>query len=277
MTKVTLYQFGNSVCCQKVRIVLAAKRLAWESAEVELFRNAQYDPAYLKLNPAGVVPTLVHGEDVITESTLICEYLDELYPDPPLLPVSAAGRAEARRWSKLADEGLHEGVSEISFSAMFRERMKTMSAEAREVRFANVGDPRRHDRFESTYRDGARSPWVGYGVAAFERCFARLETTLADGRHWVAGAEPSLGDIGLMPYVARLAFLGLLPLWLEGRPAVEAWWRRAQEWFGYQQGIAEPMLLSELAEMGQHGPAIAPDISDMLQRLRASPNALSTG
>ena len=277
MTAIKLYQFGNSVCCQKVRIVLAAKRLTWHSVEVELFRNAQYDPAYLKLNPAGVVPTLVHGEDVITESTLICEYLDERYPDPPLLPVSPAGRAEARRWSKLADEGLHEGVSEISFSAMFRERMKTMSAEAREVRFANVGDPRRRDRFESTYRDGARSPWVGYGVAAFERCFARLETTLADGRHWVAGAEPSLGDIGLMPYVARLAFLGLLPLWLEDRPAVEAWWRRAQEWPGYRQGIAEPMLPAELAEMAQHGPAIALDISATLQRLRASPNALSTG
>lgn len=277
MTTITLYQFGNSVCCQKVRIVLAAKRLAWESVEVELFRNAQYDPAYLKLNPAGVVPTLVHGEDVITESTLICEYLNELYADPPLLPANPAGRAAARRWSKLADEGLHEGVSEISFSAMFRERMKTMSVEAREVRFANVGDPRRRDRFESTYRDGARSPWVGYGVAAFERCFARLDATLADGRLWVAGAEPSLGDIGLMPYVARLAFLGLLPLWLEGRPAVEAWWRRAQEWPGYRQGIAEPMLPSELAEMAQHGPAIALDISATLQRLRASPNALSTG
>ena len=117
MTTIRLYQFGNSVCCQKVRIVLAAKRLAWESVEVELFRNAQYDPAYLKLNPAGVVPTLVHGEDVITESTLICEYLDECYPAPALLPATPAGRGEARRWSKMADEGLHEGVSEISFSA----------------------------------------------------------------------------------------------------------------------------------------------------------------
>ena len=62
----TLYDFGNSVCCQKVRITLKAKRLAWEAVRVDLFRSEQYDPAYLKLNPKGVVPTLVHdGRPVI--------------------------------------------------------------------------------------------------------------------------------------------------------------------------------------------------------------------
>ena len=268
MTAIRLYQFGNSVCCQKVRIVLAVKDLAWEPVEVELFRNAQYDPAYLKLNPAGVVPTLVHGDDVVTESTLICEYLDELYPNTPLLPDGAAMRAEARRWAKLADEGLHEGVAEISFSAMFRERMKHMTAAEREIRFANVGDPRRRDRFESTYRDGAQSAWVSYGVAAFERCFARMETTLADGREWLSGQAPTLGDIALMPYVARLAYLGLLPLWLAERPGVAAWWARVEQWRGFREGIAEPMLLHELTEMAEHGPSICNDLATTLQGLR---------
>ena len=49
----TLYDFGNSVCCQKVRITMCAKGLTWESAKVDLFKAEQYDPKYLKLNPKG--------------------------------------------------------------------------------------------------------------------------------------------------------------------------------------------------------------------------------
>ena len=62
----TLYDFGNSVCCQKVRITLRAKGLDWEAHRVDLFKSEQYDPKYLKMNPKGVVPTLVHhGKPVI--------------------------------------------------------------------------------------------------------------------------------------------------------------------------------------------------------------------
>ena len=63
----TLYDFGNSVCCQKVRITMRAKGLDWESVKVDLFKAEQYDPKYLKLNPKGIVPTLVHdGKAIIT-------------------------------------------------------------------------------------------------------------------------------------------------------------------------------------------------------------------
>jgi glutathione S-transferase len=114
-----LYEFGNSVCCQKVRLVLFEKGLAWESREINLFRGEQYDPDYLKINPKGVVPALLHDGRPLIESTLICEYLDEVFPEPHLIPVSAYERAQTRLWSKVVDEGLHEGITEISFSAMF--------------------------------------------------------------------------------------------------------------------------------------------------------------
>jgi glutathione S-transferase len=77
----TLYDFGNSVCCQKVRITMRAKGLAWEAVNVDLFKAEQYDPKYLKLNPKGIVPTLVHEGKSIIESTLICEYLDDTFPE----------------------------------------------------------------------------------------------------------------------------------------------------------------------------------------------------
>ncbi len=103
------------------------------------------------------------------ESTLICEYLDETFPPPPrLIPADPWLQSRMRLWSKMVDEGLHEGVGEISFSAMFRQRMKNMSEALREKRFRNVGDPRRRDRCKSTYEYGVQSPFVLHGVAAYE-------------------------------------------------------------------------------------------------------------
>ena len=64
----TLYDYGNSVCCQKVRITLREKGLDWEAIRVDLFASEQYDPKYLKLNPKGVAPTLVHDGIPLIES-----------------------------------------------------------------------------------------------------------------------------------------------------------------------------------------------------------------
>lgn len=264
----TLYEFGNSVCCQKVRVTLAEKGVAWTSRQVDLFANQQFDPAYLKLNPAGVVPTLVRGDEVVTESTLICEYLDQIYPDPPLMPDTAIGKALARRWPKLADEGLHEGIGAISFAAMFRERMRAMTPEQREARYNNIGDPKRGDLFRQTLEHGAKAKQVGYAVAAYERMFKRLEATLGEGGPWIMGSQPTLADIALMPYVARLNFLGLLDLWIGHRPNVTAWWALVQLWPSFRTGIVEPMIPHELDEMREHGPPIRSDITELLEQLR---------
>ena len=108
---IVLYDFGNSVCCQKVRITLREKGLEWTPIRVDLFRSEQYDPQYLKLNPKGVVPTLVHDGKPVIESSLICEYLDDAFPEPPLVPADPWLRSRMRIWSKLVDDGLFEGVS----------------------------------------------------------------------------------------------------------------------------------------------------------------------
>jgi len=155
----TLYDFGNSVCCQKVRITMHAKGLDWTSVKVDLFKAEQYRPDYLKLNPKGIVPTLVHDGKAVIESTLICEYLDDTFPEPHLKPADAWLRTRMRLWSKMVDEGLFEGITGISFSAIFRERMHNMLEEIRETRFRKIGDPRRRDRFMSTYELGVRSPF----------------------------------------------------------------------------------------------------------------------
>jgi glutathione S-transferase len=265
----TLYDFGNSVCCQKVRITLRAKGLDWEARRVDLFKSEQYDPQYLKMNPKGVVPTLVHDGNPVIESTLICEYIDEAFPDPPLMPNDAHRRTRMRLWSKFVDEGLHDGVTELSFSAMFRERMRTMSDEMREKRFRNVGDPRRTDRFKSTYELGAQSPFVLHGIAAFERAFKLLEQTLAGGGPWIMGARPTLADINLMPYVARLDYLGLLGVWIDDRPRVRDWWALAGDWPSFKRGLRDLITEAEFTDMRTHGPKIHDEVAARLAALRA--------
>ena len=98
-----LYHYNSSVCSEKVRMVLNEKgETGWESHEVDLFTGGQFDPAYLKLNPKAVVPTLVDDGRVLTESTLIAEYLDDKF---------AVAAAEAGRPVRVrADAPLFEDV-----------------------------------------------------------------------------------------------------------------------------------------------------------------------
>jgi glutathione S-transferase len=258
----TLYKFGNSICTQKVMIALAEKGARYETIHVDLFRNEQYAPAYLAINPKGVVPSLLDGGKVVIESTLICEYLDETIPAPPLSPGDAHGRARMRLWSKAVDEGLFEATRELSFSAMFRERMRGMTEEQRQVRFRNVGDPVKRARFTSCYAEGVESPYVFEGIAAYEKAFAKMEEDLADGRPWLMGDALTLADIALMPFVARLDYLTLLEIWLANRPRAQAWWQRAQARPSFRGAIPEALDAKEIAEMQTSGAKIRARVAE---------------
>src|ERR1700744_3073031 len=198
-----LFTAHNSICTQKVFLTLIEKDLAWTSEYIDLFNNEQYRPGYLKLNPKGVVPTLIHNGHAVIESTLICEYLDQKFPEPSLVPASAYERSQMRRWSKHIDEGVFEATREISFSAMFRDKMQGMTQEQRDGRFRNIGDPGRRARMISTYEQGCDSPFVEQGIFAFEKMFGEMEESLANGRPWLVSDRFSLGDINVMPFAAR--------------------------------------------------------------------------
>ncbi len=273
----TLYKFGNSICTQKAMITLAEKGARYETINVDLFKNEQYTPAYLRINPKGVVPSLVDDGKVIIESTLICEYLDETIPTPPLAPREPHARARMRLWSKAVDEGLFEATREISFSAMFRERMRGMTEEQRQVRFRNVGDPVKRVRFMSCYADGVESPYVYEGIAAFEKAFANMEEDLAGGLPWLLGNALTLADINLMPFVARLDYLTLLPIWLADRPHVKAWWQRAQALPSFRSTIPDALSAKEVEEMRSSGAKIHARVgekrADYLAFKRTAPHA----
>jgi len=93
---IKLYDFPSSPNCQRVRVVLEEKTLAYDTVRVDLPKKEQKEPEFLKLNPRGKVPVLVDGETVLYESRIINEYLEEQYPEPPLMPKDPARRAKIR-------------------------------------------------------------------------------------------------------------------------------------------------------------------------------------
>ena len=253
----TLYKAGNSICTQKVLMTLGEKGAPYRTVNIDLFKNGQYDPAYLKINPKGVVPSLIDDDgNIVIESTVICEYLDEAFPDPPLRPAAPHLRGKMRLWSKMVDEGLFEATRELSFSAMFRERLRGMTEEQRQTRFRNVGDPERTARYKSCYAEGVESFYVYLAIAGFEKAFAAMEAELSDGRAWLLGDDYSLADIGLSPFVARLNYLGLLDVWIAERPRVQAWWAKARQRPSFVAAITDPTGEQDAANMGRFGAAI---------------------
>ena len=84
MSAIELYNAPQSTCSQKVRLTLAEKGLSFKDHRLKLFASDQLRPAYLKLNPNGVVPTLIHDGTPIIDSSVIMEYLDEVFPSPQL-------------------------------------------------------------------------------------------------------------------------------------------------------------------------------------------------
>lgn len=259
-----LYTASNSICTQKVLISLAEKGLVYETRNIDLFRNEQYAPWYLAINPEGVVPALDHAGNIVIESTLICEYLDDFFPKPALMPAATHARARARLWSKMVDENLFGATRELSFSAMFREKMRAMSEEQREGRYFNVGDPAKRARFMSTYEDGIESPYVFQGIAAFERAFSRMEKDL-DEADWLIGSRMTLADINMIPFVARLSYLGLLDVWVSDRPATKGWWARVQKLPSVKTAIVEKLSEADFTAMRTSGRKVRARVAERRQ------------
>jgi len=91
-----LYDYPDCPFCQKVRVVMAEKDLEYEKVLVDLRKQEQKAPEFLRLNPYGKVPVLVDEDEVIYDSTIINEYLEDEYPLPRLMPEDSQGRARAR-------------------------------------------------------------------------------------------------------------------------------------------------------------------------------------
>src|SRR6267378_7226953 len=112
---IKLYDFLPCPFGQKVRIVLAEKGLSYELVQIDFTQGEQRKPDFLRLNPFGRVPVLIDEDITVYDSTIIAEYLEDEYPEPPLLPAigSSALRARARTWEDFADTSFTPQVGQL--------------------------------------------------------------------------------------------------------------------------------------------------------------------
>lgn len=224
---IELYHHWQSVCAIKVRLALEEKGLDWESRFVDLHAGEQFKPEYVRLNPKSVVPTLVHDGRVLVESTVICEYLDDAFPASPLRPADPLDRARMRLWTKLVDEEVHTACVAVTFIMLHRDRYLERPRAEIEALIDAIPDPDSRERRRRYVFNGFAGPDLRAAAEVYERTLSRMEDALA-GSAWLAGAEYSLADVALTPYVNRLFLLGLEDMWKGGRPRVADWFSRVR-------------------------------------------------
>ncbi len=214
-----------STCSQKVRWVLAEKSLLWTDHRVRLNLEEHLRPEYLRLNPNGVVPTLVHDGQPVVDSSVINEYLDEVFPTVALRPADALGRARMRAWRQYIDEVATPSVRYPSFNSFFVPLFRRMSEEAFQA-FAEQR-PLRRDFYLKMGRSGFPQSEVDAAMRRLRQTLERMERSLDDGP-WLVGQALSLADISILPTLVRLHDLRLDSLWHD-LPQVAGWYRRMQE------------------------------------------------
>ena len=156
-----LYHNPISTCSQKVRMALAEKKLEFDSREIDLIGGAQHDPEYVKLNPNHVVPTLIHDDRVLIESTLINEYLEDAFPDAALTPADPAERHAMRLWTKRVDEKVHPNAGTITYAIGARPMLLSRPPEEVQASIEAIPDPGRRARRLARRQVGRI--WTGAG------------------------------------------------------------------------------------------------------------------
>src|SRR5215469_13605782 len=256
-----LYHSINSVCAQKVRVALHEKGLASTEHEMTL-QGDQFDAAYLKLNPNGVVPTLVHDGRPVVESAVILYYLDEAFPEKPLMPKDPHDRATVRLFNKLIDEYVHTACMTLSFATAFRARMAKMSEAAREAEFAKAPNQKRSDIKRDVTAHGLQSHYVADAIVQHERLLSAMEHAVQHGSY-LAGNHYSLADIGVMPYILRLELVKLDRMW-DKRPSVASWWERVRARQSTQETILKRMSDKDWAPFKVIEPDPWPEVKKLL-------------
>ncbi len=258
----TLYHHGTSVCAAKPRIVLAEKGLDWESRYIDILAGEQFAPDYLKLNPKGVVPTLLHDGRVIRESTLICEYLEDVFPDPSLRPTDPLELFEMRIWTKRLDEELHANTGPVTFAISHRHSVLRNPPEVIET-YINAMGPARSEQRRRRLETDIDGVEPRAALLVYDRFFTDMEHALAD-RPWLAGETFSLAEIGVIPYVNRFDMLQLSGMWTASRPRITDWFARVKARASFRPAMLDYIPAGLTAMMKEKGLEAWPRVKSIL-------------
>ena len=248
-----LYTHPMSPCSQKVRIVLAEKDLDWEKRHVELAEKENLAPDYLKLNPLGVVPTLVDDGRPVIESSIICEYLQDKFPEPDMRPDNPYHSAQMRLWMKHIDIKVHPSCGALQWPLVMADKLKTLSEAEMNAVIDRVVEKPRRERQRRLLKMGYDAPDIVDAVATYEKTIADMERTL-ETQDWLAGDRFSLADAAMSPYFQTLFQFGWAD-WYQSRKRVADWYARCVDRPSYQVGVAADFSAEKMAELKHKGQA----------------------
>jgi len=223
----TLHHGVTSTCSKRVRITLAEKGVEWESVHLNLAKRENLDPEYLKLNPNGVVPTLVHDDRVLYESNFIIEYLDEVFPEPALHPADPYERAHMRIWMDRIEHVLHRNINTVSWIKQGRnERFAGMTPDELQAVFDSQATEEKRAILKKRLADGVSEADMDFAEARVAEVLDLMEEQLQD-QPWLCGTSLSLADISVAPFMERFEANKMAGLtdWNK-RPKLGDWWQR---------------------------------------------------
>lgn len=239
-----LYNAPHSTCSQKVRICLHEKELPFEDIRLDLGKGKdQLKPEYLKLNPNGVVPTLVDDGDVIIDSSVICEYLDERYPAPMLTPENVVERAKMRAWMRYLEEVPTAAVRVPSFNMGFLPRFAGLGEQEFREQQSDIRPLRKHF-YRRMGTTGFKRAEVEAAIEQIDSTCARMEKALESGP-WLMGERYTIADIVVTPSIDRMADLGYAGIWDKKYPRVADWYARMQARPAFQKTYYKGTRMSE--------------------------------
>jgi len=257
-----LYHSINSVCAQKVRIALEEKGQRAKD-HIMTLRGDQYQPAYLKLNPNGVVPTLVHEGVPITESALILYYIEDTVPEPPLMPMEPRARHRVRMYNKLIDEYVHNSCTILTFATAFRPAFLKMAREAWQAEIAKSPLKRRVEYKRSVIEHGLDSEFVVDALEQHNKLLSWMVDSLKSSQY-LAGDSFSIAECAVIPYILRLELLKLDALW-DRYPDIANWWTRMRARPSVKAAIFDRMAEADWVPFKNLAPDPWPKVQALLK------------
>jgi glutathione S-transferase len=263
-----LYHNDMSLCAQKVRICLAEKGLEWEDKHIALRSGEHQKEWYRKLNRRAVVPTLIDGDKVITESNVILEYLDERFPEPSLAPKDAFGRAQMRLWTKQLDEDIHDACAAIvTFGLAFRHQYLQRGEQGKQM-LEQIPNIFKRERRRDVIEKGIQSQHFRIAVQRLVQLLDEMEEALSK-HQWLAGDTYSLADVAFTPYILRLEHLNILQI-LEKYPRVADWYERCKKRPSFDLALRKWENADYLKLMNKGGDEHWPEMAAMITQLKAA-------
>ena len=216
-----LYSAPQSTCSQRVRFVLNTKGLPFDIVEINLSAGDQLKPDYLKLNPNGVVPTLDHDGQIVIDSNVITEYLDEVEPNKSFTPEDPVKRAHMRTLMHYIDEMPAAAVRVPTFNLCYVPNFKKMSRE--DFLALAESKPLRREFMLAMGQTGFPQSEMDSALGRLRRSYERMEAEIEQsGGPWLLGKDITLADVAVMPALARMDDLGMAD-WAD-LPRVSAWY-----------------------------------------------------